>query len=176
MKKGFKSKEELEKELLDLRNENETLKSKYENKITERKYMEEALRESEEQFRSTFEQVTVGMVYVSTNGKWLRVNNKLCEILGYTQAELLSKSFQNITHPDDLTMDVKNLHRILKNEVKSFSEEKRYISKNTGMVAGTGLGLSIVKRAVDLHNGEITVSSKLNIGSSFLVKIPKIIN
>jgi signal transduction histidine kinase len=51
-----------------------------------------------------------------------------------------------------------------------------YRSKNTGMVAGTGLGLAIVKRAVDLHNGEITVSSKLSIGSSFLVKIPKIIN
>src|SRR5579871_936996 len=72
---------------------------------TERKQAEEALRESEEQFRATFEQAAVGIAQVGANFKWQRVNQKLCEILGYNCDELLERDFEDITHPDDLQVD-----------------------------------------------------------------------
>ena len=74
--------------------------------ITERKHAEEALRESEERFRATFEQAAVGVSHVALDGRWIRVNQKLCDILGYPRGELLSLTFQDITHPDDLDRDV----------------------------------------------------------------------
>ena len=67
--------------------------------ITERIQAEAEIRESEERFRVTFEQAAVGVAHVSVDGQWLRVNQKLCEIVGYTEAELLSTTFQDITHP-----------------------------------------------------------------------------
>ena len=60
------------------------------------------LRDSEERFRATFEQAAVGVAHVGADGGWLRVNNKLCEITGYTREELLGRTFQYITHHDDL--------------------------------------------------------------------------
>jgi PAS domain S-box-containing protein len=100
------------------------------NDITSIKRIEDDLRESEEEFRSTFEQVTVGMAHVSPEGKWLRVNRQLCDMLGYSHEELLTKTFQDITYPDDLDVNVQKLHHILTNDIKSFSDEKRYITKD----------------------------------------------
>ena len=113
--------------------------------ISELKKNEVSLRESEEQFRSTFEQVTVGMAHVKTDGKFLRVNHKLCDILGYSREELLSKSFQDITYPDDLDVNVKKLQQILANDIQSFSDEKRYITKN-GEIIWVNLTVSAPKR------------------------------
>lgn len=130
--------------------------------ITERKYMEDALRESEEQFRSTFEQVSVGMAYVSTAVKYSPDGGKIGITINSNKQHLMIE-----ISDEGLGIPAEAVDKIF---------DSFYRSKNTGMVAGTGLGLAIVKRAVDLHNGVIIVSSKLNIGSSFLVKIPKIIN
>src|ERR671921_327795 len=66
---------------------------------TERKRAEEALRESEERFRATFEQAAVGISHNSLDGRWLRVNQRLCDIVGYSREELLEKTFQDITQP-----------------------------------------------------------------------------
>ena len=92
------------------------------------------LRDSEERFRATFEQAAVGMAHVGADGRWLRVNNKLCEITGYPREELLGRTFQDITHPDDLQKDLDHLHRLLAGEISTYSTEKRYFRKDRSVV------------------------------------------
>ncbi len=98
--------------------------------ITERKQSEQALRDSEAQFRATFEQAAVGVGHVDLDGHWLRVNQTLCGIVGYSQTELLSKTFQEITHPDDLDADLKLVQQLMAGECSDYSLEKRYIRKD----------------------------------------------
>ncbi len=95
---------------------------------------ENQLAESETRFESTFEQAAVGIALVSLEGRWLRVNHKICEIVGYTQDELMNLTFQDITHPDDLYMDMDNVRRMLSGEIKTYSLEKRYLRKNNEIV------------------------------------------
>ena len=68
--------------------------------ITDRKRAEEALRESQERFRSAFGSAAIGMALVAPDGRWFQVNRSLCEIVGYSEQELLGANFQAITHPD----------------------------------------------------------------------------
>jgi PAS domain S-box-containing protein len=79
------------------------------NDITERRRIEEILRESEERFRATFEHAAVGAAQVGIDGRWLRVNRRLCEIVGYTHDEMLSMTFADITHPEDLEADLEQV-------------------------------------------------------------------
>ena len=83
--------------------------------VSEQKKAEEDLKESEERFRSTFEQAAVGIAHVAPDGTFLRINQRFCDIVGYTQEEMLSKSFQNITHPDDLDEDLEYVRKMLDN-------------------------------------------------------------
>src|SRR5262249_40856345 len=71
--------------------------------VTLQKQAEEALRESELRFRGTFENAGVGIAHLDFDGRWLRVNERLCAIVGYTREELLQKTGPEITHPDDLS-------------------------------------------------------------------------
>jgi PAS domain S-box-containing protein len=96
--------------------------------------LENALHESEERFRLTFEHAGVGMAHVAANGRWLRVNHKLCNILGYSQAELCNMKFQDITHPDDLPADLAQSEKVMTGELDSFVMEKRYIRKDGAIV------------------------------------------
>lgn len=93
-----------------------------------------ALRASEERFEGTFEQAAVGIALAAPDGRWLRVNNKLCNIVGYTQEELLARTFQGITHPDDLDADLDQVGRMLAREIDTYSREKRYNHKDGGIV------------------------------------------
>ncbi len=95
---------------------------------------EERLRESERQFRIIFEQAAVGMAHVSIDGRWLLVNQKLCAILGYTREELLELTFQDITYPDDLETDLEQVNRLLKDELQTYTMEKRYFRKDGPLV------------------------------------------
>ncbi len=97
--------------------------------ITQHKQTEEALRNSEEQFHSTFTYAAIGMALVSLDGRWLRVNNAVCEIVGYPEQELLTKTFQDITHPDDLDSDLQYVGQLLAGEIQSYQMEKRYVHK-----------------------------------------------
>jgi len=106
----------------------------YGRDITERNQIEKVLRESEEQSRVIFEQSAVGMAQVALDGRWLHLNQRLCDIVGYTREELLTKSFQDITHPDDIGNDIANLQRLLAGEIQTYSREKRYIRKDGSSV------------------------------------------
>lgn len=88
----------------------------------------------EEQFFPLFEQAAVGFAKVGLQGEWLRVNQKLCDITGYTEAELLTMTFQEITHPDDLEADLSNMQKVLNNEMAINLLEKRYFRKDGSIV------------------------------------------
>lgn len=88
-----------------------------------------ALEESERRFRSAFDHAAIGMALVSLEGRWLQVNHALCDILGYSQEELLTTDFQSITHPDDLGTDLGHVRALLAGERISYQMEKRYIHK-----------------------------------------------
>lgn len=102
--------------------------------ISERKEAEMALVESEQRFRATFEQAAVGMAQVSPDGRFLRVNQKLSEDLGYSPEELLACSFQDITHPDDLDADLQHVQQLLAGDIATYSMEKRYYRKDRSIV------------------------------------------
>ncbi|MBI3045513.1 MAG: PAS domain S-box protein [Betaproteobacteria bacterium] len=90
----------------------------------------QALRESEERFRATFEQAAVGVAHTTTEGRFLQVNNKLCQIVGYTSAELLALTTRDLTHPEDRDgQDVLRLE-LLSGRRASFAAEKRYRRKD----------------------------------------------
>ena len=97
--------------------------------ITERKRAEEALRESEQRFKSSFEDASIGMALVGIEGRWLQVNQALCEIVGYSEEELLDKNFQDITHRDDLKTDLSYVRQLLAGEISTYQMEKRYVHK-----------------------------------------------
>ena len=98
--------------------------------ITQNKQAQAKIIASETKFRNTFEQAAVGIAHVALDGQWLRVNQKLCEIVGYTKEELLLTTFQNLTHPDDLDKDLRYVNQMLAGKIQTYSAEKRYICKN----------------------------------------------
>jgi diguanylate cyclase (GGDEF)-like protein/PAS domain S-box-containing protein len=116
--------------------------------VTERKRAESALRESEQRFRGSFERAATGMALVGTDGRFLRVNRSLCEILGYPERELLGKTFQEITHPDDLDADLDQVRRMLVGEIRTYQMEKRYFHKE-GHVVWALLSVSLVHSEED---------------------------
>jgi PAS domain S-box-containing protein len=102
--------------------------------ITERKRTEETLLQSEAKFRATFENAAVGIAHVAPDGAWLDVNQRLCEIVGYSRDEIIAKTFQDITHPDDLEADLECVNNLLKGEANSYMMEKRYLRKDGSIV------------------------------------------
>ncbi len=108
-----------------------------------------ALQESEECFRATFEQAAVGIAHVAPNGCFLRVNNKLCGIVGYSQEELLTKTFREITDPDYVDTDLALVQQVLDGTIKTYSREKRYIHKN-----GFAVWINITVALAYKPNGE----------------------
>ncbi|WP_341530807.1 PAS domain S-box protein [Nostoc sp. UHCC 0302] len=112
--------------------------------ITERQRIEKALRESEQQFRAAFHQAAVGIAHVAINGRWLLVNQRLCDILGYTSQEMQLRSFQDITYPDDLDTDLKYVEQVLAGSIQTYSIEKRYFRKDNSIV-WTNLTVSLIR-------------------------------
>ncbi len=96
--------------------------------------LEQALRESEELFRSTFELAPIGVAHLDPQGNFIRVNRKLAEILGYTSEELLQLNYQHVTHPADLAAETQEISRLLHGKSQEESTERRFIGKNGGSV------------------------------------------
>jgi PAS domain S-box-containing protein len=102
------------------------------------------LRANEERFRSTFEQAAVGIAHVAPNGDFLRINDRFCEIVGYTSDEMLARTFQDITHPDDLEADLEHVQLLLRGEVDTYSISKRYLRKD-GQIVWVNLTVSLLR-------------------------------
>ncbi len=102
------------------------------------------LQAAQVRFRATFEQAAVGVAHVAPDGRWLRVNPRLCDIVGYTAQELLTRTFQDITHPDDLDADLEYVRRMLAGEIPTYSMEKRYVRKD-GSLVWINLTVSLVR-------------------------------
>lgn len=92
--------------------------------------LETALRESEERYRLTFEEAAVGIAHVAPNGQWLRVNRKLCELLGYSERELLARRVQDVTYPTDNGPEEQQAVRIAMGEISHYTIEKRLMRKD----------------------------------------------
>ena len=114
--------------------------------VAERQQNAAALRASEARFEATFNQAAVGIAHVAPDGSWLRVNQKMCDILGYTPDELLARTFQEVTHPDDINTDLEYMRQLLENEHEQYTMEKRYICKN-GSYIWSNLTVSLVRDA-----------------------------
>ena len=111
-----------------------------------RERAEEALRSSEERFSKAFHEAAIGMSLVGQDGRWLQVNQSLCDIVGYTEEELLATTFQTITHPDDLETDLVSMRRLLAGDIRTYQMEKRYIHKQ-GRIVWVVLSVSLVRRS-----------------------------
>jgi len=104
------------------------------------------LEESEEKFRSVFEQAALGIARVGADGSWLEVNNKICEIVGYSKDELLCLTFQDITHPEDLQTDLEQVQQMLGGDIETYAREKRYI-KRDGSIVWVNLTVSLTRNS-----------------------------
>lgn len=102
--------------------------------ITERKTAEEKLRFSEEKYRSFFNLPMVGTAITAAQKGWIDANNQTCKILGYTHDELFSKTWSEISHPEDLAGDREQFHRMLRHEIDGYTMEKRFIRKDGSTV------------------------------------------
>jgi two-component system cell cycle sensor histidine kinase/response regulator CckA len=112
--------------------------------ISERRRAERDLQDREELFRAIFSQAAVGIAQTSLTGEWLLVNDRLCQILGYTQAELRTKTHLEITHPGDRDGSLGAIRQLLSGEISSWLTEKRYIRKYGTIVWGR-LFVSLVR-------------------------------
>ena len=116
--------------------------------ITEQERISKALRETEERFRNAFDYAAIGMALVSPQGNWLRVNRSLCNLIGYTEQELLHSNFQAVTHADDLRNDQASLYRLIQGETPTCQVEKRYVH-HQGEIVWALNSVSLVRDADD---------------------------
>ena len=112
--------------------------------VSDRRRAEAALRESELRFRLAFDHAPIGMALVAPDGRILKVNKPLCELLGYQEREMLNLTYQVITHPEDLDADNDLVRRVLKGELERYTMEKRYFHKR-GHIVWILLHVSIVR-------------------------------
>lgn len=112
--------------------------------ITEEHRLAQELHHERERFWSVVEFSPIGIALVSPIGEWLHVNKAVCDIVGYTEEELLASDFQTITHPDDLDLDLNYLQQVLDGTIDSYEMEKRYFHK-TGRIVWILLTVSLVR-------------------------------
>ncbi len=102
--------------------------------MQERQHKDEVLRESQERLAGTEKFSLVMVTNTDLEGRWLKVPPTFCELLGYTEQELLGRRFDELTHPDDVEVNLSRRLQLLRDEIKSFDLEKRYIRKDGGIV------------------------------------------
>jgi PAS domain S-box-containing protein len=91
-------------------------------------------QQQEKLFQNIFTDASIGMAIVGLDGRWLRVNPSLCELIGYTKEELLRMTFEEITHPEDLPADLAFVRQLMEGEIRSYNMEKRYFHKAGHMI------------------------------------------
>ncbi len=111
--------------------------------VTERVRAQEALAEAEERFRRAFDDAPIGMAIVGLDGRWLRVNARLCEITGYDEDELLARRFVDVTHPEDVDKNAENIDNLSAGRVRSIRIEKRYV-RPSGEIVWVNISSSLI--------------------------------
>jgi len=91
-------------------------------------------KDNEELFRKTFEEAAAGIAHVGLDGNFIRIVQKFCDIVGYSQQEMLKLTFQDIVHPDDIRPDLDNVQMLLDKDIDTYSMEKRYFPKGSTIV------------------------------------------
>ncbi|MCL4474187.1 MAG: PAS domain S-box protein [Actinobacteria bacterium] len=110
---------------------------------------ENVTRDREAKFRSIFEQAAIGIARMGIDGRWLEVNQRFSDIVGYTPEELMELTFKDITHPDDLKNDLEYVRRLISGEIDSYTMEKRYIRKD-----GSEIWINVTGSGVRKPSGE----------------------
>lgn len=133
-------------------------------KALDRPDLEGILRDCEERFHSAFEQMAVGMSHVDANGRWLRVNQRFCDIVGYTKAEIEQLTIRDMTHPADVSEQSTLDKKIAAGDLDHYFLEKRYIRKD-GRISWIHLTVNAVrdtegKLKYCLHVAEDATASK----------------
>jgi two-component system cell cycle sensor histidine kinase/response regulator CckA len=116
--------------------------------ISRNKQVEAELQESDNKFRSIFEQAAMGVARMGLDGAWLEVNQKLCAIVGYPQHVLLSKGFQDLIHPEELPREQAAICQLINNEIRTYTNEKRYYN-GTGSIVWVKVTMNLVR---DINN------------------------
>ncbi|HSD60197.1 MAG TPA: PAS domain S-box protein, partial [Burkholderiales bacterium] len=114
-------------------------------RLTEGKRAQFKALDAEGRFRGTFEHSAVGMANVGLDGRFMRVNRRLCEMAGYSEEEMLARRFQDITHPEDLPKDLELANRVIAGEISSYNLEKRYMRRDGRVIWGL-LTVSAMRR------------------------------
>src|SRR5205807_9769627 len=112
--------------------------------ITAHQRLEDELRASEERFRLTFEQAAVGIAHVGIDGRWLLVNPKLCDIVGYTQEELLARTLHAVMMPEDLSVAFSAAQSLITGEQQTYAKELRFLRKD-GSPVWVNLSVTLVR-------------------------------
>jgi PAS domain S-box-containing protein len=118
--------------------------------ITKQQQIEQELKESEARYRFIFEQGPVGIGLIDMDYFWIKANPRFCEMLGYTEEELKTFRWNDITHPDDLEGDIQQAEQVFKGEIPFFTTEKRFFKKN-----GEIIWVSLTPTAIKDNNGKI---------------------
>jgi diguanylate cyclase (GGDEF)-like protein/PAS domain S-box-containing protein len=114
--------------------------------ISEHRRRDQALAEAEDRFRSAFDNAPIGMALVSPEGRFIKVNRALCDLTGYSETDLLIRTFQAITHADDLNADLAHVQDVLADRRRSYQMEKRYHHAD-GHIIWVTLSVSLVRDA-----------------------------
>ncbi|MGZ6646160.1 MAG: PAS domain S-box protein [Solirubrobacteraceae bacterium] len=114
--------------------------------ISEHRRRDQALAEAEDRFRSAFDNAPIGMALVSPDGRFIKVNRALCDLTGYSETDLLIRTFQAITHPNDLDADLAHVQDVLADRRRSYQMEKRYFHAD-GHIIWVTLSVSLVRDA-----------------------------
>ncbi len=107
----------------------------YTEDITKRKETEKRLKLSQQAFEANFTNGAIGMAIIGKNGEWLQVNERICKMLDYSSEELKQKTFQEITHPDDLEIDLDLLKKLESGAINNYQIKKRYFRKDGSILA-----------------------------------------
>lgn len=116
--------------------------------ITPQRRLIETLELNHNKFLTAFDHAPIGMALVSPEGKWIKVNNSLCNILGYERSELMTLTFQDITHPDDLNEDLAHVAKLINRKADTYGMSKRYFHKD-GRVVWISLTVALVRGTDD---------------------------
>src|SRR5271157_3628214 len=126
----------------------------------EQQHLEEDLLASEHRFRITFEQAPVGIAQVGLDGRWLLVNQKLCDMLGYTREELLECTFHAVMLPEDLPIAFAHAQSMIAGELQTYAQELRYLRKD-GLLIWVNLSVTLVRDCVGMPLYFLAVSEDM---------------